>query len=187
VLNATAFKVVSDLTSQWLLYDFAGIAAQLPPPVWNWLDDQGHDTILGYNPAINSTTPADPDYPVGPRFGSSACPTQLYGTGPFVFVYYDEVAMFTDMPANRHYFRETADVAAQKVTMFHNIGDVNSDGEVWGVDKTRYSIAFGTSTGHPRFDADADITGPEGVPDGAVNVWDGVLISFFWGDQREYP
>jgi hypothetical protein len=41
--------------------------------------------------------------------------------------------------------------------------------------------------GEPEYDVDADITGPEGVPDDIVNAWDGVLINFFWGDKKEYP
>lgn len=183
VINATAFKVISDLTSQWLLYDFAADAALLPPPVWRHLDGKGQPAILGYDPGANTTTPTG----AGPRFGTDACPNQLYGTGPFVYVYYDPIAQYTDMPANRYYFKETAEIEAMKVRIFHNIGDVNRDGEVWGVDKTRYSRSYDYESGESEYDEDADLTGPEGVPDGIVNAWDGVLINFFWGDKKEYP
>jgi peptide/nickel transport system substrate-binding protein len=183
VINATAFKIVSDTASQWLLYDFAGVAALLPPPVWRHLDGQPLDYILAFDPSTNTTMPTG----AGPRFGTEWCPTQLYGTGPFVFAFYDPITMYADMPANRYYFKETAEVAALKTEMFHNIGDVDRDGEVWGVDKTRYSLSFGYELGEPEFDVDADITGPLGVPEGKVDAWDGVLISFFFGNKKEYP
>jgi peptide/nickel transport system substrate-binding protein len=183
VLDATTFVVVSDTTSQWLLYDFAADAALLPPPVWAPLDGKPLNEILDYDPGANLTKPTG----AGPRFGTDACPTQLYGTGPFVFVYYDPVAQFTDQPASRYYFKSTDEIAEMKTEMFHNCGDVDSDGEVWATDKTRYSAAFGYADPAPEYDADADITGPAGTPDGKVNAWDGVLISFFWGDQKENP
>jgi len=181
--NPTTVEVYSNVTSQWLLYDFAGLAAAMPPPVWRWLDGEPLLDILAYAPELNSTTPTG----AGPRFGTEWCPIQVYGTGPFIYTYYDPVAMYIDMPANRYYFLETEEIEALKATMFHAIGDVNEDGEVWGVDKTRYSLSYGYSSGEGPFDAGADITGPFGVPDGMVDAWDGVLISFFWGDNKEYP
>jgi ABC-type transport system substrate-binding protein len=182
-ISSTAFTVYSDVTSQWLICDIADAAALLPPPVWSWLDGKSLSTILGYNPATNTTKPTG----AGPRFGTDTCPTQLYGTGPFVFVHYYPGAMYTDMPANRYYFKETTEIHDQIVEMFYYAGDVDRDGEVWGVDKARYSQSYGYSLGEPEYDADCDISGPEGVPDGTVDAWDGILIAIFWGDKREYP
>lgn len=180
----TTVIVYSNVTSQWLLYDFAGDAALMPPPVWSWLDGKPLQDILAYDPEGNLTTPTG----AGPRFGTEWCPTQVYGTGPFIYTYYDPVAMYIDMPANRYYFLETGEIEALKATMFHSIGDVDNNGEVWGNDKTRYSLSYAYSSGEvPPYDVDADISGPEGVPDDMVDAWDGVLINFFWTDKKEYP
>jgi len=183
VISSTAFTVYSYVTSQWLIRDIANAAALLPPPVWSRLDGKSLSTILGYNPATNTTMPTG----AGPRFGTDACPTQLYGTGPFVFVDYHSGAMYTDMPANRYYFKETAEIHDQIVEMFYYVGDVDRNGEIWGVDKVRYAESYGYELGEPEYDADCDISGPEGIPDGKVDAWDGILINFFWGNKREYP
>ena len=180
VISPTEFVVISDSTSQWLLYSFAGDAALLPPSVWMPLDGEPLEDILGYDPTAH----------VGPQPNPALdyyCPTELYGTGPFIFVYYDPVAQYTDMPANRFYHKSTAEIIALKISMFHSCGDVDSDGEVWASDKTRYSAAYGYTGPNPPYDGDADISGPAGVPDNKVNAWDGVILNFFWGDKREYP
>jgi len=178
VINSTAFTVYSNVTSSGLLYDLADDAALLPPPVWGWLDGKPVAEILNYDPSENTTAPLG----AGPRFGTDACPTQLYGTGPFVFAYYDPIAMYTDLPANRYYFKETVEIAALKVEMFWSCGDVNRDGVVSQIDYDRYILAFGSEPGAPNWDPDCDLNS-----DGIVDGQDGVIISYFMGKRREYP
>ena len=178
VMDATTFVVVSDTTSQWLLYDFAGDAALLPPPVWAPLDGKPLNEILGYDPSTNMTKPTG----AGPRFGTVDCPTQLYGTGPFIFDYYDPYAQYADMPANRYYFKSTAEIQSQLVEMFHAIGDVNRDGEVWGWDMATFRAAYGSVLGEPEYNPDADLN-----QDGIVDAGDGELTGYYWGYKRTYP
>ena len=178
VINATAFVVVSNTTSQWLLYDYAGDAALLPPPVWAPLDGKPLNAILGYDPTANTTKPTG----AGPRFGTETCPNQLYGTGPFIFDYYDPYAEYADMPANRYYFKSTAEIQSQLVEMFHKIGDVNRNGDVWGVEIVRWRWAFGHILGEPEYDPDADLN-----EDGIVDAVDGDLIGYNFGYKRTYP
>ena len=178
VINATAFVVVSNTTSQWLLYDYSGDAALLPPPVWAPLDGKPLNEILDYAPAANTTKPTG----AGARFGTGTCPNQLYGTGPFIFDYYDPYAHYADMPANRYYFKSTAETQSQLVEMFHAIGDVNSDGEVWAMDKIRFGLAYGSVPGEPEWDPFADLN-----QDGIVDAGDGDLIGYNWGYKRTYP
>ena len=178
VISSTAFVVYLDVTSQLLFYDIAHTAALLPPPVWIPLDGKPLPEILAYDPANNLTKPTG----AGDLFGTDDCPTQLYGTGPFVFVHYDPVAMYTDMPANRYYFKTTQEIQDQIVEMFYYCGDANRDGQIWGEDKVRYSFAYGCVIGDECYDADADLNG-----DGIVDALDGILINLYWGNQREYP
>jgi len=172
------FTVYVNETGQFSLYDFAAVAAMLPPPVWAPLDGKPLTEILAYDPASNTTTPTG----AGPRFGTDDCPTQLYGTGPYIFEYYDPVGMYAELHANRNYWKSTADIATQKTEMFHDIGDVDRNAEIWGEDKTRYSLAYGCDCYDYCYDADADLN-----EDCIVDALDGILISWYWGDKKEYP
>jgi len=178
VINSTSFVVYNNETSQFLPYDFMDAAAYLPPPVWAPLDGKPLPEILAYDPASNTTKPTG----AGPRFGTDACPTQLYGTGAFVFQYYDPVGMYADMTANRYYFKSTEEIQTQKVEMFWACGDVNRDGVVDQIDQARLNASFGCVIGEPCYDPDCDFNS-----DGIVNGYDGMKISFYWGDRREYP
>lgn len=176
VTGATTFTVYTGVTSQWLLYDFADTAALLPPPVWIPLDGQPLATILSYDPSTDTA----PKPGVGPKFGTEACPTCLYGTGPFVFQFYDPVCMYAEMLANRQYFKTTAEIQDQLVEMFWACGDVNRDGVVDQIDKDRYEAAYGCIIGDPCYDPDCDLNS-----DGIIDVRDGARISFFFGKTRE--
>jgi hypothetical protein len=171
-------RVVSSEASQFLLYDFAGIAALLPPPVWGWLDGRPQAEILAYNPAANTSTPTG----AGPRFGTADCPTQLYGTGPFVFQLYDSVGLYSDHTANRNFYKLTQDIVDQLADMFHGVGDVTYDGKVDADDQHDYGVAYGASPPDPRYNADADIN-----EDNIVDADDGTIIGAFVGRKREYP
>jgi peptide/nickel transport system substrate-binding protein len=178
VINSTAFCVYNNETSQFLPYDFMGAAMYLPPPVWAPLDGRPLPEILAYDPANNLTKPTG----AGPLFGTDDCPTQLYGTGPFIFDYTDPVGGYSEVHANRNFFLSTAEIGAMKTEMFHAIGDVDRNAEVWAGDRVRYSKAYGEILGDPDYDADADLNG-----DGIVDALDGILINFYWGDKKEYP
>jgi ABC-type transport system substrate-binding protein len=175
--------VYLDITGQFYLYDCAGIAALIPPVVWERFDGKPLETILGYDPSVNATDPsADPNRT--PWFGihQQGPMNQLYGTGPFLFDHYDPVGMEATFYYAPHYWQITTDMHDDLVEQFHEIGDVNRDGEVWGSDKTDYSLAYGCIDTEPCYNADCDFN-----EDGIVDALDGVLISFYWGDKREYP
>jgi PKD repeat protein len=62
------------------------------------------------------------------------------------------------------------------------IGDINGDGKVDIRDVTIAAQAFGSYPGHPRWNPDADVTGPTYlVPDGKVDIRDITLISQNFG------
>jgi len=52
------------------------------------------------------------------------------------------------------------------------IGDLNGDREVDMKDIGHAARAFGSTPGHPRWDARADISGPNGYPEGQVDMRD---------------
>ncbi len=184
-VNATAFTVYSDAASQWLLYDFAETAALLPPPVWSWLDGQPLDTILSYDPSINRTKPLGAGAMFGERDPETGQPlgavAQLYGTGPFIFDYYDPANMVAELHANRNYFKTTAEIQDQLVELFHRFGDVNRDGWISATDMNAYGLAYGCEAGEPCYNADADLN-----EDGIVDALDGSLIGASMGKRREY-
>jgi len=171
-------RVILNVTSQFLIYDLASTAALLPPPVWSWLDVEPLQDILAYDPSTNTTAPSG----AGPRFGTADCPTQLYGTGPFIFDFYDQVENLTDLYANRYYFKTTDEIQAQLVELFWVCGDVNRDGVVDQADQDRYAAAYGSTIGEPNWDPDCDVNS-----DGVINEEDGIIISYFMGKQRGYP
>jgi hypothetical protein len=183
VINDYQVTIYSNETSQFLLYDFAGTAAMIPPPVWAHLDGEPLADILAYDPSTNTTKPAG----AGPRYGVTddhgepiGAVTQLYGTGPFIFESYT----FPDSThyANRYYFKTTEAIQHQKQEMFWAAGDVSRNGIVYSEDLSRYGLSFGYFEGEPEYDVDCDFN-----EDGLVDALDGVLISFYWGDQKEYP
>ena len=177
-VTGSSVTVYVNETGQFSLYDFADVAAMLPPPVWAPFDGQPLTYILAYDPANNLTKPAG----AGPRFGTDDCPTQLYGTGPFIFEYYNPLIFYAELHANRHYWKSTAGVATEKTELFHAIGDVDRNAEIWGEDRTRYSLAYGCTSSAECYDDDADLN-----EDGIIDALDGILISFYWGDKKEYP
>jgi hypothetical protein len=174
-------KVYMSETSQFLIYDVAGMAALLPPAVWERFDGEPQNIILGYDPSTNTTKPAG----AGPWFGDGVQghpATQLYGTGQNVFEFYDPVGLYADVHRFVDYFKTTEEVQNLKTEMFHAIGDVDRDGHIWINDLSRATAAFGCMCGDPCYDADADLNG-----DCIVDMRDISLIAFFWGDKKEYP
>ena len=178
VTDTTSFTVYLNATSQFLLYDLSGAAALLPPPVWVPMDGLPLAAILGYAP-LNDTIAKSG---MGPRFGTDDCPTCLYGTGPFVLQYYDRIGKYAEVPANRYYFKTTAEMQSQLAEMFHAIGDVNRDGKINAEDLARCSSSHGSKWPDPEYDLDADLNG-----DGIVDARDGSLVGYNWGYERTYP
>jgi ABC-type transport system substrate-binding protein len=164
VIDDYTVTVVSNTTSQFLLYDFAGCAALIPPVVWRALDGEPLATIVSYAPeehteSLTYTTPLS-GYPsdfamsTGPWFGDGELghpQTHLYGVGPWIFEYYmGGVAQFGR--AN-HYYQTSVYTQLRLATMFHEIGDVGQ----------------GT---YP---------GPWYEPDGVIDVWDISYLSWNYG------
>ncbi len=170
VINSTAFEVYSYVTSRFNLYDFAEIAPMLPPQVWSWLDGADQQTILGYTVWLNTT-----------NTGPVSTPTQLFGTGPYVFGGYDTTGGVADFSRNDNYFVDTTDVGSMVVEMFHKIGDTNSDGDMDATDLSAMSLSFGKRLGQAGYNPLADVN-----EDGIVDATDVTLLSFYWGVPREY-
>lgn len=186
VVNNYEVRVCLDVTSQFLIYDLACTAAMLPPPVWKPFDGKPLEVILAYDPSHNTTKPTN----AGPWFGwrdpATGQPlgavTQLYGTGPFIFDFYDPVGMYADMHAWRCYWKMTDEIQAQLVDMFHRVGDVNYDGIIDDADRDRVSALYGCMIGDPCYDPDVDINS-----DGIIDLPDVTLVNAHWGEVREYP
>jgi len=180
VIDDYTVKVICNVTSQFLVYDIAGIAAYLPPPVWEHLDGRPQAEVLGYQPALNTTKPTN----AGPWFGTEQGPmTQLYGTGPWIFDYYDALNMVSEVHQNPSYFQITDDITDMKTAMFHKCGDVNYDGTVWSDDTGVMGLKFGMMNGlDPEYDPNVDVNS-----DDIIDMVDISLANYFFGEQKEHP
>jgi peptide/nickel transport system substrate-binding protein len=189
ILDDYKVRVIVSTTSQFLLYDLAGSAAVLPPQVWTVWDGKPLADILAYDPSTDTDATG-----MGSWFGTDFGPSnRLFGTGPWVFDYYDNVGGVAQMHQFAGYFDVTSDVTDLKMELFYACGDVNRDGLVWADDRGQMGVRFGCmaanyiAPGIPPvddacYDANVDING-----DGIIDMGDISLANYFYGDQREYP
>jgi hypothetical protein len=106
----------------------------------------------------------------------------LFATGPFVFKFYDSGTQSAELWQNPNYFKWTNEIFTLKVEMFHRVGDVNRDGYIDVFDLAALGAAYGQRIGWPGYNPDADVNS-DGICDGR----DLALITWHWGEQREYP
>jgi PKD repeat protein len=79
-------------------------------------------------------------------------------------------------------FNTTNNVFIDGHVKIRHVGDINGDGKVDMKDIALVAAAFGTSPGHPRWNPDADITGPTYlVPDNKVDMRDVSLVAKNFG------
>jgi hypothetical protein len=181
VHSSTLFEVHADEEGLGLFYDYGGLIAYLPPQVWNqtWASNQA---VLDYDPQEaydNQGYRRGSGHTPGP----TPPPTNLFGTGPFIFQFYDPVNMYDDMYANRNYFWTQDNIKSKKREMFWQVGDYNKDGIVNVVDLTFCSFAFGCIEGlDPCYDPLADFN-----DDGIVDTRDIYIASYHLLWQKEYP
>ena len=175
VTDENTFTIKCNREGIGLFYDYAGLASILPEHIWNrtWTSDQA---ILDYNP--NEPYNVAPGYTEGPN----PPPTNLFGTGPWTFQFYDTVDMQCDLYANRNYFMPQADVQTLLSEMFWEVGDYNRDALVNIKDLAFVSLTFGSKMGNPRYDPDADFNS-----DGIVDMRDMGIAAFRLSVQKEYP
>jgi peptide/nickel transport system substrate-binding protein len=169
VIGDFTFTVHANVTSQFLIYDWAALAALLPPKVWADWNGQPLEQILARD---LSTEPG----------WNGVTPTNLFGTGPFVFQFYDHVLLYGDLWANRNYFLTTTEIHDLKVEMFHRVGDVNRDGYIDIFDLSLIGLSYGCFSWMPCYNPDADLN-----EDGVVDGRDLAILTWHFGDQREYP
>jgi ABC-type transport system substrate-binding protein len=158
-----------------LFYDFSGLGPMLPPQVWDrtWADDAAvldYDPTEAYNVASGYTN------------GTHPPPTNLFGTGPFIFLLWDGTNEYDDMMANRNYFMTQEEIADRKATMFWQVGDQSWDGVVNVLDLTFVSFAYGCIIGDPCYDVDADFNS-----DGIVDLRDIYISAYHLLWQKEWP
>ncbi len=198
-VNSTAWTVYCNETSQFLVYYWSD--PLLSTEVWSAWDGQPLADILAYEPTEDYADTGPWSYPDGPdgQPGTGDDPdptnigpkTKMFGTGPFVYDYYDAVGMVAEVHAWREqganvgYFKTTDEIAAIKTEAFWSVGDVDRNGEVWTNDKFRWGQAYlSHKPPHPedaRWDIAADVN-----KDTVVDWEDGGRISANWGEAKEY-
>jgi ABC-type transport system substrate-binding protein len=148
-VDSTHLDVNANKAGLSLFYDYSGLGAYLPKHIWDraWANTQA---VLDYDPreAYNVA----PGYTAGPH----PTPTNVFGTGPYIFQFYNPTGRYDDEWRNTNYFMSQAAVATLMTNMFWEVGDQNKDGVVNAVDYSFVSLKFGLLKTDPGYDASAN-------------------------------
>jgi ABC-type transport system substrate-binding protein len=145
-VDATHVDVFANKAGLSLFYDISGLAAYLPKHIWDrpWANTQA---VLDYDPRIAYNVA--PGYAAGPN----PTPTNLFGTGPYIFQKYDPLGKYDDEWRNTNYFMSQAAVATLMLNMFWEVGDQSKDGTVNAIDYQAVSTKFGLLKTDVGYDA----------------------------------
>jgi hypothetical protein len=180
VTDATHLTIPAEQPGLGLFYDYSGLGAMLPMQIWDrtWPNEQA---VLDYDPTAHAYgMDMAPGYAPGPW--AAEVPTNLVGTGPWVFRFYDAENLYDDLWRNEHYFLTTEAIHDLLVELFWEVGDYNRDGIIDIRDLTWVSFAWGTIHGiDPDYDPDADFN-----RDGIVDMKDISNCAYRLGWRREY-
>nr|NIS83516.1 hypothetical protein [Anaerolineales bacterium] len=166
-----------------LFYGYAGLGALLPRQIWDrpWASLAA---LLAYAPeAWAYGTDMAPGYAPGPW--ASQVPTNLLGTGPWIYQFYDWIVEYAEMWANRNYWLLQGEVRTLRIDMFWEVGDFDRNG-LQGVvnvfDLTYVSFAYGSFQGEPNYHPNADFD-----QNGFVDMRDLATCCYHLQWQRYYP
>ncbi len=180
VTNNTHVTIEASEEGIGLFYDYSGLAPLIPEHIWNRFgsssDPLERAAVLDYDPteAYNVAS--------GYTDGPNPTPTNLFGTGPWIFQFYDAVNMYDDMWKNENYFMSTAAIATLKADMFWEVGDYDKSGVVNVIDLTFVSFAYGCTIIKPCYNAAADFNSDE-----IVDMRDIYIAAYHLLWQKEYP
>jgi hypothetical protein len=111
-----------------------------PQEVLDWIPTGAYTLAPGYTPPVDHTP----------------TPTNVMGTGPFIFDFYDTTNLFDDMHRNPSYFMTQAAVETLMTSMFWQVGDEDYGGLVNAADLTQVSFAYGARPTSGNWNADAN-------------------------------
>jgi len=177
-------------TSQWFLYDM-GAALQFPEQVW--AKHPVHNHAWDSRTEVETFDPSAYTYPQAGNTnpGPIALPTQVFGLGPWILKHstnFIATSGYGDLEANRKYWLTQDDHDLILTNQFHYSGDVNRDAKISILDLALVGKAFGSVPGMPRWNPDADITGPAGTPpDSKVDIDDLSLSGKYYGEKKTVP
>jgi ABC-type transport system substrate-binding protein len=187
--NRTWCTVKSSEAGLSLFYDYAGTGLVLPPQIWDttWTgpaevaNHHPENEVYGPGTMGDGSITGHGAYTADPQ-GWGTTPTQLFGTGKYIFRTWDAVDEVDEMWANRHYFLTQGELATLMSNMFWEVGDYNADGVDNVIDLTWTSFAFGSYKTDPTYDAAADYN-----TDDWVNIEDVSNCAYHLLWQRTWP
>lgn len=104
IVDPCTIEVYMNVTSQWTLYDLAGVALMFPQhiydPVSGWLAKHGYDPINCQPGTIITDYPSGSPYMTTPGKNLTA----LIGSGAYMFDYYDYTTMTGHLVKNPNYW-----------------------------------------------------------------------------------
>jgi len=115
-------------------------------------------------------------------------------TTPLISTEYPTIDHIYSKPGNYTVTLTVVDSEGQSDTITHIVEvenkttpvyDINGDGKINIRDVAIVAYSYGSYPGHPRWNPDADITGPNGEPDGKVDIRDVALVASHFGEILE--